>query len=310
MKKLLAAALILCMVGAWGSIAYRNIAVPNEYENNYAKAREAFEQGYYVETLNWLEEAEKIEDTYELECLKRDTYQQMGNSNGYTTLCRQLIQSHPEDVSNYEKIAQYDWDTANYKSLIKELPEYLGLFPESEVLKTVSEDLAHTWELVQRGYYDVVYATDASLKLYKEIQGDNEEEELDCVITDNAGNSIFDYGYRDAAVSQDGYSAMVCDQDGTWTNVNLSNQLLAKNEDRAYEKIGSLSAENIATAVLDGKYRFVNSELKMWDRMGRRCNLFEWNQCGLQGWKMGDCHSNKLAESRNLSLCGCCQKSI
>ena len=38
MKKLLAAALILCMVGAWGSIAYRNIAVPNEYENNYAKA--------------------------------------------------------------------------------------------------------------------------------------------------------------------------------------------------------------------------------------------------------------------------------
>ena len=34
MKKLLAAALILCMVGAWGSIAYRNIAVPNEYENN------------------------------------------------------------------------------------------------------------------------------------------------------------------------------------------------------------------------------------------------------------------------------------
>ena len=114
-------------------------------------------------------------------------------------------------------------------------------------------------------FRSVVYATDASLKLYKEIQGDNEEEELDCVITDNAGNSIFDYGYRDSAVSQDGYSAMVCDQDGTWTNVNLSNQLLAKNEDRAYEKIGSLSAENIATAVLDGKYRFVNSELKMWE---------------------------------------------
>ena len=107
MKKLLAAALILCMVGAWGSIAYRNIAVPNEYENNYAKAREAFEQGYYVETLNWLEEAEKIEDTYELECLKRDTYQQMGNSNGYTTLCRQLIQSHPADTRGMKVMCNF-----------------------------------------------------------------------------------------------------------------------------------------------------------------------------------------------------------
>lgn len=264
MRKLISVLLIFCMIGAWGSIAYRNISVPNEYENNYARAREAFDKGYYVETLSWLNAAEEIESNYETDCLRRDTYRNMGEAESYIGECQRLIGSYPEDVENYIAVLEYYSANENYGKLLQLLPVYLERFPENEQMKELLEEIRHSWRYVQTGYYDVQYATPSLLKIrYTEWAEDGEERYPEYVLTDNDGRKIFSYGYQDIAVSQDGGSAMVCDQNGVWTRVTADNQLLAKNDEVTFEKMGSLSASGIATAVIDGKYRFVNGELKI-----------------------------------------------
>lgn len=264
MRKLLSALLIFCVIGAWGSIAYRNISIPNEYENNYARAREAFDKGYYVEVLSWLSAAEEIESNYETECLRRDTYRNMGETENYIGECNRLIGSYPEAVENYIAVLEYYRENENYGKLLQLLPAYLERFPENERMKELWEEIGHSWRYVQTGYYDVQYASPSLLKIrYTEFTEDGEERYPEYVLTDDEGRKIFSYGYQDIKVSQDGSSAMVRDQSGVWTRVTANNQLLAQNEEVVFEKMGSLSDTGIATAVIDGKYRFVNGELKI-----------------------------------------------
>lgn len=270
MRNLFSVLLVMFVLGAWGGIFYRNITVANEYENNCAKAREAYEKGYYLEALSWLDKAEEIESNYETICLKRDTYKKMGDTENYIGFCRQMIQAYPDEADNYVAVMEYARDNENFAELVEKLSLYADLFPDNQRLQELSEELIHRWQMIQTGYLDVQYVTQSLSKIRKtgDILGEKEGR-IKYTLINNEGSDIFDYDYRDITISWDKGSAMVCDQEGIWTRVSVSNQLLARNEDVQFDRIGSLSQIGIATAVINGKYRFINPELKVaapeWD---------------------------------------------
>ena len=84
-------------------------------------------------------------------------------------------------------------------------------------------------------------------------------------LANSIGNNIFDKGYAKIVVSQSADTCFVCDQKGNWKKVDINDYLLARNLNVNFETIGRLSTNNIATAMIDGKCRFINGEMKVSD---------------------------------------------
>lgn len=123
------------------------------------------------------------------------------------------------------------------------------------------------------GYYDVRYATPSLVDIQEsEYEITDEEETVRRKLVNSQGNDVFDAGYSQMSVSQDGTSCFVCDQNGVWTRVDIAQNLLARNPDVDFSYVGRLSVNNIATAIVDGKYCFINDKMKVSD--------LEWEEAG------------------------------
>lgn len=275
MKRIFPFILILCVAGAWTSIAYRNIRVPEEYEKVLSSAYEACEQGYYVEAQKFLNQAEELQDSasYETEELQKDIYDGLHNDSAYESQLQSMIKNYPEKEENYEELISYYYQAGDVRELYRYVPEYLELWPENETMKAVNQELDGKYEYIMTGYYDVKYASNSLADVQeREQETAGEEQIVSRKLVNSSGSTIFDAGYAQMSVAQDGSSCFVCDQDGSWTRVNVSQNLLAKNEAVCFDYVGRLSVDNIATAVIDGKYRFINEKMKVSDR--------EWEEAG------------------------------
>lgn len=279
MKKVFPFILILCAVGAWMSIAYRNISVPEEYKTILAGAYDACEQGYYLEAQKLLNEAKEFQEgsSYEIAELQRDIYYGLQSGSAYESQLQSMINAYPEKEENYELLIDYYRSVNDTKELCRCLPEYLELWPANEMMKAAGEELDKQHEYIMTGYYDVKYASaslaDVQEKEYEIVQ---EEEIVSRKLVNSRGSTIFDAGYAQMSVAQDGSSCFVCDQDGNWTRVDVSQNLLARNGEVHFDYVGRLSANNIATAVIDEKYHFINEKMKVsgaeWEEAGTFCD--------------------------------------
>lgn len=295
MKKLLPVILLLCVAGAWGTVLLRGQDVPKEYTEYLQNAETAYGQGYYVETLEWIQMAAELSEeplSYEVEQRKRDSYYNTGDMDSYVAQCRALINQYPEQEENYVLLMEYYDQTLSYGSIYRRIDEYAALYPENTTLQNIQGKYDKMYDYFKMGYYDVQYATDLLINVQRKsgsvgVETETEEEALETNETDDAeepqedagrelcrnrGNAVFDYGYQQMAVASDGLSCFVQTQDNQWKRVNISNNLLAKNDDVLFETVGRLSSSQIATAVVDGKCHFINEKMKVSD--------IEWEAAG------------------------------
>ena len=292
MKKLFPIVLILCAVGAWASIITKNINTPKQYEEYLQSADAAYEKEYYYEAIQWTNEAVKVEgidSVYEAEAVKRDSYYNLEEWDSFESQCLSMIKKYPEQVENYELILQYYMDNEMLRDLSNKLSKYKTLWPENQVVLSAMEKMEKSYEYVKTGYCDVKYIEPTMV----EIQAVTAEEVdgklvVSKEIVGKEGKTIFDWGYSQNIMAQDFKSCFVCDQDGKWKKVNSGDYLLARNLNASFEYIGRLGTNNIATAIIDGKYYFINGEMLVSDKSWEKAGTFHDNlNAVMQGGKWG-----------------------
>lgn len=276
MRKVFPAIFILCMAGAWMAVIYRNISVPKEYESVLSSACESCKEGYYLEAqerLNAANELQGSNSNYRAEELQRDIYYGLQDGNAYERQVLSMIRAYPEQEENYERLIRFYQSTDNTAALCKYLPEFVELWSENENILQANDELNKQYQYVMTSYYDVKYAT-PSLADVQERERDivDDTDVMSRKLVDSQGREVFDAGYKQMSVAQDGGSCFVCDQEEKWTRVDISQNLLAKNQDVNFSYIGRLAENNIATAVVNGDYCFINNAMKVSD--------IKWEEAG------------------------------
>lgn len=278
MKKFFPLIFIICIVGAWMSIIYRNISVPKEYASVLSGAYESYEQGYYLEAQERLNQAKELQGstTYEIEKLQRNIYYGMQDESAYENQLLFMINNYPDKEENYEKLISYYRCLGDIRELCRCLPACLELWPENEIIKMANQELDKQYEYIAVGYYDVKYASNTLADIQeREHETINETEAVSRKLMNSKGSTIFDADYVQMSVAQDGQSCFVCDQEGIWTRVDASQNLLAQNKEITFDYVGRLSANNIATAIIDGKYHFINEKMKVSDITWEEAGTFK-----------------------------------
>jgi len=258
------------MVGAWAVFLTSNIGGDEVYEEYYANAVAAYEQEYYIEALEWLGRLEAAEDAapaYEAEALKRDVYLELGETDAYLAQCFKMIEAYPEAEENYVSVIRYYDQQENLHKLYQYLPIYAQLWQENEEFARLIDETDRQYAYINTGYYDVCHAT-ASLLDIQRIEFSLTEDGGHLVerkLCRSDGDDVFDRGYIRMEVSQAGNSCFVCDQEGKWKLVDISDHLLARNNEVSFDDLGRLSVENIAKAQIDGVYHFINNKMQVSD---------------------------------------------
>ena len=269
MKRLLLVIFPICILGTWGSILVRNVKAPAQYQEYLDQAKQVYEQEYYRETLEWIGKIPEIQDEemlFEIAKLKRDTYHGMGDMTAYINQCQLMVESYPEAEANYVYLIRGYQEIQDMESLYHYLPLYREKWPENKELLKLEQDLDKSYDYVHTGYYDVQYATSTLLDIqameFSEYDGKTYVERKLCR---SNGQEVFDLGYSQMRVARDSSSCFVQDQEGNWSRVDISGNLLAKNPEVSFESVGSLGENQIASAVIDGTYHFINDKMVVSD---------------------------------------------
>ena len=157
------------------------------------------------------------------------------------------------EFDGYGHLQQYEGGYTDYMETKRRRLEGLG--KETAVVAKEKKDLARNWKQNRPVKLKFTY------KEQKEYEIIDEAETVSRKLVNSMGNTVFDGGYTQMSVAQNGSCCFVCDKEGQWMSVDIRLNGLARNEAVNFSSIGSLAENNISTAVIDGKYRFVNNRM-------------------------------------------------
>lgn len=268
MKKILSALIILLIIGAWGTLFYRNNTLPQEYSEALAKAEAAYEEGYYLEAQRLLDEAQGLQgasSSYRTDALQRDLYLGLNKKNQYESWLQKMIDSYPDKEENYELLVKLYDEEQDYKELSACLDDYVALWPDNQIIGQVDKSYSKLYEYRTTGYYDVKYINSSLVDVQAmEFElGNGDIPEVRRELLNAEGFSVFDAGTQAISISEDGTSYFICDQEGNWTLVDGNLNLIARNEESSFETIGRLGTNGVATAVRNGEKHFINERMQV-----------------------------------------------
>lgn len=276
MKKIISVLIVILIVGAWGTLFYRNNTLPQEYSDALAKAVAAYEEGYYLEAQKLLTEAQSLQGattSYQADALQRDIYLGLNKSSQYEAYLQNMIRRYPDVEENYELLIKLYDANQDYQGLSNCLDEYTSLWPENQVLHQIDEDYSRLYQYRATGYYDVKYITSAILDVQmREYElGDGDVQEVRRELLNAEGFTTFDADVQAVSVSEDGDSYFICNQEGTWTLVDANLNLIARNEETAFETIGRLGTNGVAVATVNGEKHYINERMQVNTRVWEEC---------------------------------------
>lgn len=303
MKKILSLLTVILIFGAWGSLFYRNSKLPKEYSSALENAKKACTDGFYLEAQDLLDKANELQGVspaYESDAIQRDIYFGM-NSPKYEKQLIRMIENYPENEENYEKIVCYYSENENYRSLAACIDKYYEKWPDNAVIKKIDDEFSCVIRYRETGYFDVKYINDQYIDIRRvEKEYSEEVEEIDETERGDAGEtnvtyaevvsrSILSYDGEEqitgdvveASISEDGKSFFVLNNEGKWQLMDSNHNLLAKNDDVAFDSIGRLGSNGIATAVIDGKIHYINKKMKVNNQVWDDCTDFSEGYAGI-----------------------------
>lgn len=268
MKKAVVLLTVLLMIGAWGRFIYMTIQTPRTYTQTVAHGDAALEKELYFEARNTFIQAKGISSDYELELKILDTYDRLEEKEGYIQYALGMIENYPEQTQLYEMVAGKYFEAENYSDLVPFLMSYPGQLEKSGKLQEIWKQVDATYGYNTTSYADIKLFRGEMVKGLRRNQSvaDEEEDFRDIwVLINKSGQIILEDNYEDLQLSEDAATCFVKALDHRWYSINTLKYVIANNKERDFEQIGPLSAIGIATAVVDGKYRFINSEMKVAD---------------------------------------------
>lgn len=279
MKKIISMITLILIIGAWGSLFYRNMTLPQEHLDALAKAERAYEEGYILEAQSLLNEAmgiAGITPSYRSEMLQREIYMGLQQEGNYETQLKKMIKEYPQEEENYEYLVKFYYDKEDYNSLSNCLDEYRNIWQENVVIKEIDEKFSTRYQYRETNYYDVDYISSSLVAVRKR---ENELGEGDKPVTvweiwDESGNRVFRAEADAVSISENGESFFICDENGVWTLVDNSFHLIAKNENTLFDQIGRMSDNGITAAVVNGKKSYINGRMQVNEKVWEDCSSF------------------------------------
>lgn len=279
MKKIISALILILIIGAWGSLFYRNNTLPQEYSDALAKAEQAYEEGYFLEAQKLLKEAEAIPGitpSYRSAVLQKEIYMGLKQSKNYESQLKKMINQYPETEENYEELVQFYYNNEDYNSLSDCLDAYVQKWSENAVIQEIDKKFSTQYRYRETRYYDVDYVSSDMVSIRKREYelGDGDEQVIEQEIWDAYGDTVFMAEASAITISENKDSFFVCDSTGDWTLVDGKMHLIARNDDVSFEQIGRLSNNGIAVAVVDGKKRYINGKMQVNKNIWEDCSSF------------------------------------
>ena len=267
MKKIFSILIALLILISWGTVIYRNGALPKAYSTALDNVRQTCDEGYYVEAQALLDDALLLQgnaSSYDADVLQRDIYKGLNADAKYINQLREMIKNYPDQAENYEMMVEYYFETESFRDLCDCLDEYAGIWPDSKVIQNISTQFEHQYRMKNTGYYDVAFIDGNLVSIQeKEYEKDSDTDELfvNRKITTEDGSTVFDRSMKEVSVSVDENMFFICDQEGQWTLVDSAMNLIARNEEVQFDWIGRQGTNGVTPAVINGEYHYINRKM-------------------------------------------------
>lgn len=272
MKNLFPAILIALCILAGVSFASSLGAEEKEYAVHMERAEAALEKEYYVEAVDEMNQARKMIPSYDLLCRIADTYHKLGDEENYQAVFEVAVKQFPEEEDARVRLAEAYAKEENFSSLVPVVKKAVADFPNSEKIRELYNDASAQYKELSTTYMKLETLGNGYVSIEQPKYYGEEEENPKYSLIDSSASEVFQGSFAKVVPSEDGMSLWKKDWDGNWTRVNYADQLLARNKELKIEDISALTAEGAATAVINGKYYFLNKRMEIvgdaWDYAG------------------------------------------
>ncbi|MBD5544095.1 MAG: WG repeat-containing protein [Lachnospiraceae bacterium] len=289
MRKLVIPSIITLIVIAWISTIYTEIKTPNEYREYVKKADSLAERGLYINALEQYKKAKNIKENYEVELKLLNTYENLNQESEYIQSLKTLISKYPKEAKLYIKLILKYVEEEDYKQLVPFLEKAKTQFPDNEEIKNIYQEIEKKYKINETAYSEITYFKNEQIEavrdnvilnndVYENLNFDDENQEtkilygmVSQLIDSNNKYIINDY-FKKIRPSEDGNSFWVQDLKGRWYGIDTDLYEIANNAQQNFEEISVLPMEGISTAIIKGKYRFIDQDMKVaeneWDMAG------------------------------------------
>lgn len=289
MKKLVMPSIITLIVIAWISTIYAQIKMPNEYKEYIKKADSLAERGLYINALEQYKSARNIKEKFDVEIKVLDMYESLNQESEYLQYLQALINKYPKKAELYKKLILKYLEVEEYEQLIPFLEKAKAQFPDNKEIKNIYKEIEKIYEINETAYSEVTYFQNEQIEavrddvilnndLFENLNLDDEDQEDKIIygrvsqLVNNNNNYVIKEYFKNIRPSRDGASFWVQDLEGRWYGIDADLYEIANNAQQDFEEISILPAEGISTAIIKGKYKFINQDMKAaeneWDMAG------------------------------------------
>lgn len=249
MKRVL---LILGMLGltavSWFVVAQATIQYPMEYKQHLKKAQDYEELEIYLDALSEYETALAY-DTENLEIQKKiiDMNYCLGKFSAFEELALKYYGAHTDDYDMLETIIDYYKETGRRADARNLLQEQLTQFPDNETLLAIYDEFDGEYSRVDVQYHYI----STFFMGYAMVEQDGKYG-----LINESGSTVVGVAYDKVSLLSDGYIPVQVGEEDYYIDSDGYKRLDSK---ESFSELGFFS-QGIATAHLDGKALYINSE--------------------------------------------------
>lgn len=199
MKKKLVVLFLALLALSWYLTISEVIERPGKVKACLAKAEELESQEIYVDAITQYEEALTYKpDDQEISLKMAEAYLKAGQSQKFTTICKDLAEKNQKDDTAFVRLMDYYVENSYEDTAVKYVAEYLENHPKDET--------AQSWMLRLKGSHDKLYCDyDEMGPMANESMVVKTEEGYG--IVDEMGSELTELIYESAQpYSEDGYA--------------------------------------------------------------------------------------------------------
>jgi len=251
-KVLVILALIGLYLGAWFSVINNRIKLPKQYNSYISEARRNAELGIYITAIENYSKALAIKDDdidIHLEMAKQ--YLVANDPNSFINYCNELMNKFPKSDKPYVELAKYYKEQGDYIKCFRSINSCKARGIQSGTLAKIEKNLEYVYEFAINSYADVKSFNEGVCPVYNGKKWG---------FVNTKGKVVISFKYDDAAEFSSSVAAVKENDEAYYIN-NDGDKILATKD--KFDEFSLFSSEDLALAVKNGKYCFVNKKLEV-----------------------------------------------
>lgn len=244
--------MILLMVVSWYMLISEAMETEEEYNLNITEARKYAEKGITKYAIDYYTKALEIKDSTDIYVEVAEYYKKQGKQEEYLSWCIDFFDKYPKEPKAYDCLLQSYMECKDYESCYDILTTATKRNVSSDYIKEVTEKIKYVYTFDFNTYEDVsVYSNNFCAVCNKGVWG----------FVDRYGKVRIACKYVDVGAFTKTNYASVVNADGEAYFIDKTGSKILVATD-TYKNFGLLVGGIIPAQKIDGKYVYVNQDLK------------------------------------------------